>query len=221
MLRRRRLTLSLVAVCCLVGLLAARIYQVNLDMLGYPEDIHGVGETVELKGAFAEYAHEDTDGYKVIVNSARLMSRNEYVAQYAAEQANPVANPQDKTDWSAPTLAVFDLTIRNEKSLADERGYLDSIGWDVVPEREKHRWLRIDEVFRLSVPQIEGASQLSIKPGTEYVLHVPFSSLTGSAFPAPMGDFYASELSPGYYSLILTNVPIRHVVRAELKANAQ
>lgn len=204
------LLLFLTAVC------GYRFWLVNGEQLPYSVSVHKVGDTVQLQGAFAEYSYENTDGFSFTVQSAELMSINEYVDRYSKDGALPDLS-YDTTDRDAATLAVLDIVIRNDKSENDERGYLDSIGWSLIPRNQKERWLRVDnQLFNLSVPQLGGDYRLSIRPGTEYTIHVPFSTTVTDGFPSQTGLGHKPTLESGDYDFIATNLPVRHIVKVEL-----
>ena len=58
---RRKALLTLAAAAGIIAL-AMRIWSVNANAFEYPVEVSGLNEEVELKGAFAEYAYENTDG---------------------------------------------------------------------------------------------------------------------------------------------------------------
>ena len=203
-------------VVLLLIVLGYRITLVNSEGLPYGIALHSVGDSVELNGAFAEYSTENTDGFSFSVNSAELMSINEYIDRYSKDNVMP-NDPYDTTDPNEKTLAVLTITIRNDKNEGDERGYLDSLGWSLIPRNQKERWLRVDStLFNLSVPQLGGAYQLSVRPGTEYTINVPFSTSVVDGFPAQAGLGHKPTLESGDYDFIATNLPVRHIVEVEL-----
>lgn len=205
-----------VVVIVLFCLFGFRVHQVNSKSSTYRVETHKIGELVELNGAFAEYATENTNGFSFLIQSAELMSVNEYVSQYA--KSDDISNnPLDSTDLNAKTLVVLEIVIRNQKSEEAERGYLDSLGWSVIPSAHKERWLRVDStLFNLSVPQLEGAFQLSVRPGTEFTVYVPFSTTVLDKFPAQSSMSHRPTLDSGSYDFIATNLPVRHVVKVRV-----
>lgn len=206
-------TALVVALVIGIGL---RVWHLNSNPPTYPRVDHSMGEDIELDGAFAEFAYENTDGYSIAVTNAERMSPREYLDRYARGPSVP-ENPYDSTDEEAKVLIVLDIEIRNDKKSSEDRGYLDSIGWSLIPEEKKERWLRVDSsLFGLSVPQIEGAFQLSVKPGTEYTVHVPFSTSIYDEFPASAGMGHKPLLDSGSYDFFVTNVPTRHVVTIDV-----
>lgn len=203
-------------VALLLIVMGYRVSLVNSEGLPYDIALHSVGDSVELNGAFAEYSTENTDGFSFSVDSAELMSINEYIDCYSKDGGTP-NDPYDTTDPNEKSLAVLTITIRNDKSESDERGYLDSLGWSLIPRDQKERWLRVDStLFNLSVPQLGGAYQLSVRPGTEFTIHVPFSTSVVDRFPAQAGMGHKPTLESGDYDFIATNLPVRHIVEVKL-----
>lgn len=216
----RTLKVAAFAVTAIVitGLFAARVAFVNAAALSYPVERHALGSRVELAGSYAEYKTENTDGLSMTVTGARRMSCSQYLDEYVSDRSSYDSFPDDKTDMDALTLLVLDIEIANNKQDESDRGYLDSIGWSVVPDEARELWLRVDHaLFGASVPQIDGAFQLSVKPGTTFTVHVPFDALLNKRFPAGMTDMYRPALDAGSYSFTVTNIPVRHVVDVEVK----
>lgn len=218
-MRRKVIITAVLALLAIV--VGVRIRAVNEDALAFPVETYSIHQGVALDGAFAEYAYENTQGYTVTVTKARRMSVNEYLALYGedkeAESSYREADGDD-ADFDSKSLVVLDVEIQNDKAETDERGYLDSIGWTLASTEKPAIWPRTDSaLFHCSIPQAEGAYQLSIKPGTTYTTHVPFSYSTLREFPAADGLYYSPEMEPGKYSLILTKAPVRKIVQLDVE----
>lgn len=220
---RGRHTLSLILVVGIVAaVLAARIWVVNAQVPAIPEEQSGANEFVSLEGAFAEYEYENTMGYSICVTGARRMSVREYLDAFGkdvdAARAHMEGLAKDGTDLDAKTLLVADITMRNEKGTEDERGYLDFMGWSVKCPKMPAYWIRVESrLFYCTVPQIKGSFKLSIKPKTEYVIHVPFASTMFQAtFPQPYDYQYLPTLEPGDYDFVATKAPVRKVIHLDV-----
>lgn len=213
---RRKALLTLAAAAGIIAL-AMRIWSVNASAFEYPVEVSGLNEEVELKGAFAEYAYENTDGYSVRVTAARRMSIAEYIDAYSLDKdAAQVyrSGVGDVTDDNAKTLIVLDIEMANKKAEGSERGYLDSIGWSIKSADHPESWIRAESgLLGTSIPQANGAYQMSIRPQSSYVLHVPFVE-TGCepSFPARDGEVICPELGAGDYEFVITKAPVRKVV---------
>lgn len=208
-------------VLCLLALLctavAARIYYVNEHAPSTPVKTYNLNETVALEGAFAEYAYENTDGYLVRATKAERMSINEYIDLYSVDQSildGYLEEQHNYTDRDLKTLVVVDLEIQNDKPTDGDRGYLDSIGWAIKSSSSPELWIRTESaLLESSIPQAGGAFQLSVKPGTTYTVHIPFSGVAQFVpFPAPNHIVSSPELTPGRYSLVLTKGKASNVI---------
>lgn len=209
----RRSVAAALLILVLVIAISMRVIAVNATALQYPSRDHALGDTVSLDGSYAEFKRENTDGLEVTVTGAHRMSCAEYLEQYVENDDLYIPYTDDMTDMNAKTLVVLDMTITSRKKPSDERGYLDSLGWSVVPDAARERWLRVDSaLFDATIPQAEGSYQLSVKPGTSFVVHVPFDSLVNRAFPAKATETYRPTVDAGSFTLTMTNAPVRHTV---------
>lgn len=214
---RRRVLAEVACVAVAVALCILRVWFVNASAVEIPVRTYSPSEFVPLDGDFAEFEYENTDGYSVRLDRAQRMSVNEYIAAYAKDAALTNAYMSDEnnaTDPNAKTLIVLDITLRNDKSEEDERGYLDSIGWSVTEPSRPEYWIRCQSsLFESSVPQINGDFRVSIKPGTQYQIHVPFASTTvPTGFPHPQIQYAIPEMAPGAYQFLVTKAPTRKQV---------
>lgn len=212
---------AVIAIVCACSLFAARVHQVNAEAYHRVEEIHETGERFALDGSFAEYAYENTKEYSLEVTGANIMSCNEYLERYGEDEYE--YTKYDDTDRDAPTLVVLDMVIerggaRGDVPPVEELGYLDSLGWSLICNDARNLWLRVDTgLFATSVPQIEGAFQLAVLPGTSFEVHVPFCTTFAKDFPSPIGEDYRPVLEEGAYTLAVTNVPVRHMVEIVAK----
>ncbi len=217
----RRKVFIAAALALLAIVIGMRIRAVNAGALVFPVETYSIQQGVSLDGAFAEYAAENTQGYTVTVTSAQRMSANEYLALYSEEEEAESRYREaegNSADFDSKSLVVLDIEIRNDKAETDERGYLDSIGWTLASSEKPAIWPRTaSALFNCSIPQADGIYKLSIKPGTTYTIHVPFSYSTQRGFPAAAGLYYSPEMEPGEYSLILTKAPVRKIVRLSVE----
>lgn len=212
--KRQVVVLAVVAACAAV---AARIAYVNANAYTIPEQTYSVGDAVPLEGSFTDYSSENTQGYSIVITGAQRMSENEYLDAYAQDEQLAEAlrsNTDDATNMDAKTLIVLDITMINEKTAEDPRGYLDSLGWSLKDESRPEYWIRVkSDLLDCSLPQLGGDFRLSIKPGTQYQIHVPFASTTlMSGFPAPVNQRFVPQMPGGSYRFVVTKDPVRKQV---------
>ena len=74
--------LRIVFAISIMSLLVARIAYVNATSLKRITTIHTVGDVVELDGSFTDSANENTKGYSVTVESAELLSYEEFMNRF-------------------------------------------------------------------------------------------------------------------------------------------
>lgn len=213
----RRITVA-IAAAILVAFVGWRVTDVNLNRLSFPVEEYRLGDEVSLNGSFAEYSYENTDGYVVRVVGVDRMSISKYLLECSKSDelsADYLSSGSSSTDVDAPTLLVVDLVMTNHKGSGDERGYLDSIGWSIRDDSHPWRWIRVDSaLLQCTLPQLDGAYQLSIKPGTSYSMRVPFSAEQDEVELFRSDSMWkCPDMESGEYGLILTKDPTRKVVR--------
>lgn len=198
MARRRVLAACLVAVAAVAVAVAARIWWVAENVPQIPLEHYGQGEWVELDGAFQNNADEGTDGYSVMVESAQLMTYDEYLEAYGEGPGEPGAKGDAR--------CVVDVALRIRNDGADLGG-LNVFQMVLVPARG-NEYLICDVMNADALwPQVqEGASAIvSIRPGTEYVAHIPYVFNGGS-------EVYEREVTDTEFSLLVSRMPARKMV---------
>lgn len=215
-LTRRRLIVAGAALA-VVGV-GARIGYVNATATPQPEVVHhAVGEWVDLDGAFANTAAMDqTEGYFVRVSSVEVMSYNDYLARYAYEEQDPVPG------LDAPSVLCVTFDMRNEGSA----GGLYLFGMYAVAATKRNAYLQVEsDLYAYSEPRIDPGTVflngISIKEGTEYTTHLPYRQFGSNGMVDIDGIQYNSGFTEALYDtryeLILSYLPVRHVVDIEIE----
>lgn len=210
-LTRRRFLAGLGAALVLTGV-GARIWWVNEHAVARPEVIpHEMGEWVALDGAFTSAnVSERTQGYAVCVTSAEVMSRNEYVGRHATDESTTIEGLDE------PAVVCVSAGIRNE----DSDGGLAIAAMYLVPVR-KNEYFRFDSDLFLSSETTlreSGAMMVtgfSIRQGTEYETCLPYIRQGGTVETGgiEVNEAYLEPIHDTEFDLILTNLPVRHVIR--------
>lgn len=196
MARRR-----VIAVCLLVTAVlavAARIWWVAENVPQIPIERYGQGEWVELDGAFQNNADEGTDDYSVMVEGISVMTYDEYLEAYGEGPQEPGAKGDSRC------VVDVALRIRNDGT---EPGGLNVFQMVLVPARA-NEYLICDVMNADALwPQVqEGASAIvSIRPGTEYVAHIPYVFNGGD-------EVYQREVTDTEFSLLVSRMPTRKMV---------
>lgn len=201
--RVRKVAIAVVAAVA-VAALAARIYWVNTNLPQIPNEYYDQGEWASLDGAFQIDSQENTNGYSLMVQSAKLMTYDEFVETYRTEDADVAAQPAG-THGDAHCVVDVELHIRNE---GNSDGVLDAFQMVLVPARG-NEYLIADIMNDAALwPQTQRGvgMQVSTRPGTEYVAHVPYVfNSTENA--------YLTEVTDTDFTLLVSRAPVRKMIR--------
>lgn len=196
MARRRVIAACLLVTAALA--VAARIWWVAENVPQIPIERYGQGEWVELDGAFQNNADEGTDDYSVMVEGISVMTYDEYLETYGEGPQEPGAKGDSRC------VVDVALRIRNDGT---EPGGLNVFQMVLVPARA-NEYLICDVMNADALwPQVqEGASAIvSIRPGTEYVAHIPYVFNGGD-------EVYQREVTDTEFSLLVSRMPTRKMV---------
>lgn len=186
--------LVLLAVAVAIGV---RIWWVNANLPSIPLEYYQMGEWVPLEGAFQNGASsEQTSGYSLMVESAEVVTYDEYLERHGAE---PTGSRGD-------VRCVVDVTlhIRNEGA---EQGGINVFQMVLTPERG-NEYLICDVMSEKALwPQVEpnADSSVSIRPGTEYVTHIPYVFNGGE-------EVYGREVADRTFTLLASRMPVRKMI---------
>jgi hypothetical protein len=139
-----------------------------------------------------------------MVQSAKLMTYDEFVETYRTEDADAAAQPAG-THGDAHCVVDVELHIRNE---GNSDGVLDAFQMVLVPARG-NEYLIADIMNDAALwPQTQRGvgMQVSTRPGTEYVAHVPYVfNSTENA--------YLTEVTDTDFTLLVSRAPVRKMIR--------
>lgn len=215
---RRTLTLALILISgiCLFW----RIQAVNSNAPQWPTVMSNIHDTVELSGAFAEYDEELTDGYSITVDDVEALSPIEYVDAYGhspeikSEGKSLMAAYYEESgitnDGSDRTELVVTMTVENR---GNEAGHLHALSWKAIDSNARDIAFTCDfGIWKYANPAMENQVGFTIKPGSTLTLHVPFSANSPFTMLENSSERSLLAVEETDYELLLTNVPIRHVV---------
>ncbi len=201
---RKRLGVFVVCVVAML-LVAARIAWVNTRALTYPTAHHPMGEWVELDGAFIyERDSESTDDYSLRVDSAELLSYNEYVERYGDD---PSKLQPENAAYNTKSILCLNVDLRNQGK--DGQFF---IGEAKVLPAGAIKALRLDrQLWMESNKNIDEALMyISVYPNTEFTLHIPF--ITNAVAYTDTQGRYAQDLDVGDASFVVSTAPVRHII---------
>lgn len=202
--RRRFLACGCVAVACA---LAGRVWWVNEKRYPYPYETirHGMGEWVELDGAFISDSGENTQGYGIRLAKAELLSHDEYLERYAldSEGAGSFTSELD-----AKSIVCLTLELKNDAT--EEGGFIflgeARLSGDGLPLKYSYD----PSLWAASNPNITTMSyHIGVVPGTSTEQHVPYSLVRSEE---ENGRYKEALPTVSSYELVVSNAPVRHVI---------
>lgn len=203
---KMKIIVGLALVACF-ALLGFRIWHVNSTAIKMASDNvehYQMGEWVQLNGAFLANIKENTDGYAIRVNSAELISYNEYIERYALDPTRTVDGLDEKS------VICLDIDVKNE---GNDNGAILLFECKLIPERKNTYYLYSSELWAESVPLSKGTVTLAIRADSEFHTMIPFRindtdlvNYTAYRSPIPDTDF----------ELTISNSPVRKVIDVRL-----
>lgn len=181
---KRRIVALVVGLLLLVGVCATvvcRIVVVNAEALTVPVDSYELGEEVALDGSFVTVSKEATKGYSLTVDSVRQLSPNDYVSEHG--RTNVAVEGFDQK-----SIVEVNVTIAND---GNAKGYLDVMGYRLVPERGNEYYVVDSSLWRMVEPNAPGdTSVLTLAPDSEYSVSIPFvrNASGDEAYSVPIDD---------------------------------
>ena len=210
--RRVVVAVACVAVAIAVGV---RIWWVNANSIVIPVERYGMDEWVELEGTYAYMVLDFSDGYSVKVESAEVMSAQEYLDRYAEGSSYEPDNPDE-------ALVVVNLVVRNNRPSDIDEADIESVGainmlnTIMIPHNaggmmytvDKFLWCEAEEAFEDNLIMWVG-----VMPGTEYTMHCPYIlAHVVNTDPSIGADKPVSDT----FDLVLGNFPVRREIEVTI-----
>ena len=195
----RRRAVVAVGVLALVAVVAigVRIWWVNANLPSIPLEYYQMGEWIPLEGAFQNgTSSEQTQGYSLMVESAEVVTYDEYLKRHGAAP----------TGTHGDVRCVVDVALRI-KNDGTEQGGINVFQMVLTPERG-NEYLICDVMSEEALwPQAEpnADSSVSIRPGTEYVTHIPYVFNGGE-------EVYGREVTDHSFTLLASRMPVRKMI---------
>lgn len=198
MIKGRRHFLILGVALILTCAVIARIWLVNANLPRIPLEYYQMGEWVPLDGAFQNGGEsERTQGYSLMVESIDIVTCDEYLERHGTVPKG--------TYGSASCVADVALRIKNDSS---EQGGINIFQMVLTPARgDEYLICDImgDEALWLQT-EPNADSSVSIRPGTEYVTHIPYVFNGGD-------DAYEREIKDREFTLLASRIPVRKMIQ--------
>ncbi len=199
---KKRLRLAVLAVVIVVVAgIAARIWWVNANLPSIPVEYYQIGEWVALDGAFQDGSdREQTQGYSIMIESAEVVTYDEYLERHGAVPTGTHGNAR----------CVVDVTLRI-KNDGTEQGGINIFQMVLTPARGNEYLIcdimSDDALWLKTEPNAD--SSVSIRPGTEYEIHVPYVFNGGD-------EVYARDITDHDFTFLASRMPTRKMIRIEV-----
>lgn len=195
---------ALVAVAVVVAaVVTARIVYVNLSAPHVPVEHYGVGERVELKGAFLfERDAENTDGYSVTVEKAEVTTPEGYLGAMGV--------PDPNVPWAdVPSVLAVTMKVEN---VGNDTGSIDLVTLGVI-DGGGDDMVQVDsDLLCRAYPQIDGAPVLRLVKDSEMTVTIPFSLKDQGPYFQKATGAYPVPFEGGRCELVLSNQPAQKLV---------
>lgn len=162
---KKILAISIFLIIVLLVLWFISFYHVNANSFQQKIEHYEMGEWVELDGNFIFDAAENTKGYSICVNSAKLEDYSELMKNY---------NKNTYVDPTMPTPKYVCLLNISVKNIGNDSGYFNTLGFTLcngalqIPV-DFDVWNTIDE-------SIDGNIFLKLRKDSEVSLTLPFTA---------------------------------------------
>ena len=157
--------------CCIILIVSAlwgfRFYSLNSEVEIPNIEWHSMGESVPYEDDFFHRADESREGYAITVQSATLMSYEEYVKAHG-ETIDYIGEDQVK-----PTY-VYDLevNIQNHNTVDDPAKGIDLVNTRLLASNDSMQVN--DRLFALVYPKLDGQLGFCLQPNSALTLHLPY-----------------------------------------------
>ncbi|RDB69875.1 hypothetical protein C1876_05645 [Eggerthella sinensis] len=200
--KRAIIVASILALVCAVGV---RIYFVNANATAIEVEHYGMGEWVDLDGAFIYKRDiENTQGYSIKVNSARLMSYNEYIEEYGQDEGNTVEG------LDGQSVVCLEVEAKN---VGNEDGAIFIFDCKLIPKRKNDYFMYARHLWEESEPNAKDAFHLRLAKDSEYTTFIPYKVNINDE---ENQIEYKQPITDASFEFIVSNAPVRKVIDVSL-----
>lgn len=163
--KKRKIILLVCCICTIIllGIWGNRVYSVNKNAFHQKVIHYSIGERVELENNFFFSGDENTDGYSIKVNSAKLENYPKFLASYGEKVQTVDGGVVPKY------VCLLDVTIKNS---GNESGYLNTVAFALFNGALQ---IPIDfELWNIIDKNIDGNTTLKLKKDSEVNITLPF-----------------------------------------------
>lgn len=183
----------------LAGAFAARIVYVNTHSLNEKREFYAMGEWVPLAGDFIDSAKENTSGYYLRVDSAKLFSYTDYMQECGYDQSYITERIR---------LPVLELTV-TLRNVENQDGFLALSRFDLL-NQTRNLFDSYSPLYAgLKNPTLEDAVGVTIRPNTEFTVCLPFTMQYGAEDRSSLLEDGADDL----YYFVISKYPTRKEIK--------
>ncbi len=199
---RRRISAALLLVA--IAGVVARVAWLNAACPPPAEDMASTGQWLQ-----AGEGHPDARGYSFRVESAQVMSPNEFLATYGRDGVQTVPD----VDADEPTIIAVRMTIRNDRA---DYGGVDAWEWSVVGEGLALEYPFSSDLFSHVEPGVS-SGMFSVKPGESYTTCLPFCAPVDMPYFSPAGSYRRCVVKETSFHLSTELHPVRKRIAFDVR----
>lgn len=194
------ITFAVIALLCCYS---ARVVYINKNAKKSETEIFGQGEFVDLGDNYFYNSGEQLDGYSVKVESAKLMTLENFINSFGRSFDEYKKQAEDDNVYLNRYVVCVELTIKNSHS----QGY----GIDIISSRVCTVNYNLEcnaYLFSYIYPDFEEYTYLKVREGTEFRIALPY--LLIPSYEEILGE---KDLINADLYLNLTQYPIKKMIK--------
>lgn len=199
---RKILWISILLLVVVLVLWFVSFYNVNSNSFQQTTEYYKMNEWVDLDGNFFFDAVENTDGYSIRVNSAKLEEYDKLIQKYNGKIDAETGMPEPKY------VCLLNVTVKN---VANESGYFNALGFALYKGALQ---IPIDfDIWNIIDKAIDGNTLLKLRKDTEVTLTLPFTAQ--SLDEAVNSDRLNNMLENDEFDFYICDFPVRKLIKVK------
>lgn len=191
----------------MIGCWILAVVRVNVAYCSYDNEYIDEGSVVSLGQYFIDTPSDRVEGYSLKIIDAFVMHEEDFPNLISSSDIFTGRLLDNRSEETPANVIVIELAIGNE-------GKRDDVGispeqYSVIGENQSIVYEFDSELFDKVYPQLNGASDFSVQPGTETIVYLPFSLYELPGYLQSYDEGFRSRVEPGKYSLKIANYPKR------------
>lgn len=210
---KKKTTLKILAaflIFLITVLVGVRIWYVNQQVEVPPVDLYEMGEEVWLEDNVYWGDEEDASGYSITVNSAELMTCQEFLEKHNEKQEDFDAWMEGDVNYPEMVVNVH-ITVKNYNTVDSTEAGIFSAGF-LLADRDC-RLLLHSKLFYLANPTVDNYIKFALRAGTEMDLEIPFYfAPSDKVNPVP-----AARVRQGDFHMAVSLYPRQKEIRIKIE----